>query len=299
MAAAVQARIAELRRLIEKANHDYYDLAQPTVGDRDYDLWEQELLRLEAEHPEYATPDSPVRRVAGGTSEGFRKVTHEPPMQSLDKTHAKGELAEFDAFVRKTVTGFTYAVEPKVDGISLSLRYSNGRLVRAATRGNGVVGDDITANVRTIATIPKTLPEGAPRELEVRGEAYMTREGFVALNERQAAAGLEEFANPRNACAGSLKQLDPKVTAQRPLDVVIYNAGGVGCDGFASHTEMITAFREWGFPVAPWSKSCRTMDEVFAAIDALPPFVLSFQLFEGETSFESPAVHLAAGGCSV
>ena len=267
--AEIQARIAELRRLIEKANHDYYDLHQPTVGDRDYDLWEAELLRLEDANPEFRDAASPVRNVAGGVSEGFAKVTHHPPMQSLDKTHAKGELAEFDAFVRKTVSGFTYVVEPKVDGVSLSLRYSGGRLVQAATRGNGTVGDDITANVRTIRTIPQALPPDAPRELEVRGEAYMTREGFVELNRRQAEAGLEEFANPRNACAGSLKQLDPKVTAQRPLDVVIYNAGGVGCDGFASHSEMIAAFRAWGFPVAPWSQSCRTMDEVFAAIDAL------------------------------
>ena len=263
--AKAKARIAELRALIEKANHDYYDLHQPTVGDRDYDMWERELLKLESDFPEFATADSPVRNVAGGLSEGFAKVTHDPPMQSLDKTHAKGELAEFDAFVRKTVEGFTYLVEPKIDGISLSLRYSGGRLVRAATRGNGLVGDDITANASTIATIPKTLPPDAPRELEVRGEAYMTREGFVELNARQEAAGLETFANPRNACAGSLKQLDSRVTAERPLDVV----GGVGCDGFASHSEMIAAFAKWGFPVAPWSKSCKTMDEVFAAIDEL------------------------------
>ena len=264
-----KARIDELRALIEKANHDYYDLHQPTVGDRDYDMWEQELLKLESDFPEFATADSPVRNVAGGLSEGFAKVTHDPPMQSLDKTHAKSELAEFDAFVRKSVEGFTYLVEPKVDGISLSLRYSGGRLVRAATRGNGSVGDDITANASTIATIPKVLPPDAPRELEVRGEAYMTREGFVELNARQEAAGLETFANPRNACAGSLKQLDSRVTAERPLDVVIYNAGGVGCDGFASHSEMIAAFKSWGFPVAPWSRFCKTIDEVFAAIDEL------------------------------
>ncbi len=265
----IKVRIDELRRLIEKANRDYYDLQQPTVGDRDYDLWEAELLRLEDANPEFRDASSPVRKVAGGVSEGFAKVTHHPPMQSLDKTHAKTELAEFDAFIRKTVAGFTYVVEPKIDGISLSLRYSGGRLVQAATRGNGAIGDDITANVRTIRTIPRMLPPDAPRELEVRGEAYMTREGFVELNRRQAEAGLEEFANPRNACSGSLKQLDPKVTAQRPLDVIIYNAGGVGCDGFASHSEMIAAFRTWGFPVAPWSARCRTMDEVFAAIDAL------------------------------
>ena len=273
----IEKRIAELRALIEKANRDYYDLHQPTVGDRDYDLWEAELLRLEQENPEFATDDSPVRNVAGGVSEGFAKVTHEPPMQSLDKTHSKEELSDFDAMVRKEADGFTYVVEPKVDGVSLSLRYENGILVRAATRGNGRVGDDITANARTIKSIPQVLPDTAPRTLEVRGEAYMTREGFVELNKRQAAAGLEEFANPRNACAGSLKQLDAKVTAERPLAVVIYNAGGVGCDGFASHSEMIAAFREWGFPVAPWSKSCKTMDEVFSAIDELQERRHSFQ----------------------
>ena len=277
----IEKRIAELRALIEKANRDYYDLHQPTVGDRDYDLWEAELLRLEQENPEFATDDSPVRNVSGGVSEGFAKVTHEPPMQSLDKTHSKEELSDFDSYVRaqlhSTPDTYTYLVEPKIDGVSLSLRYENGILGRAATRGNGRVGDDITANARTIKTIPQVLPDTAPRTLEVRGEAYMTREGVVELNKRQAAAGLEEFANPRNACAGSLKQLDAKVTAERPLAVVIYNAGGVGCDGFASHSEMIAAFREWGFPVAPWSKSCKTMDEVFSAIDELQERRHSFQ----------------------
>lgn len=265
----IKVRIEELRAKIAKANHDYYDLNQPTVGDRDYDLWEAELLKLENENPEFADANSPVRQVAGGVAEGFKKVTHNPPMQSLDKTHAKGELADFDAFIRKTVSGFTYVIEPKVDGISLSLKYSGGKLVQAATRGNGTIGDDITANALTIASIPKTLPEGAPKELEVRGEAYMTREGFLELNQRQAAAGLEEFANPRNACAGSLKQLDARVTATRPLDVVIYNAGGTGCDGFESHTEMIAAFASWGFPTAPWSKRVESLDEMFAAIDEL------------------------------
>lgn len=264
-----QQRIDELRQLIEKANHDYYDLHQPTVGDADYDRWETELLRLEQDFPEFATADSPVQNVAGGVLEGFAKVRHQPPMQSLDKTHSKEELADFADFITKTISGFTYLVEPKIDGISLSLKYSKGRLVQAATRGNGTIGDDITANVRTIRSIPRRLPADAPQELEVRGEAYMTREGFVELNRRQAAAGLEEFANPRNACAGSLKQLDSRVTAERPLDVVIYNAGGIGCEDFASHSEMIAAFAKWGFPVAPWSKSCATMNEVFAAIDEL------------------------------
>ena len=262
-------RIEELRALIERANHEYYDLNQPTVGDRDYDLWEQELLKLETDFPQFASVDSPVRKVSGGVSEGFAKVRHEPPMQSLDKTHSFDELRLFDDFITKTIQGFTYLVEPKIDGISVSLRYEDGVLKRAATRGNGTIGDDITANAMTIKSIPRTLPAAAPRLLEVRGEAYMTREGFVELNQRQAALGLEEFANPRNACAGSLKQLDAKVTAERPLDVVIYNAGGVGCEVFKSHTEMIEAFRRWGFPVAPWSKACATIDEVFSAINEL------------------------------
>ena len=264
-----KSRIVELRALIEKANRDYYELHQPTVGDRDYDLWEKELLALEEEFPQFASADSPVRNVASDITEGFAKVRHDPPMQSLDKTHSFDELRTFDDFITRSITGFTYLVEPKIDGISLSLRYSGRRLVRAATRGNGTIGDDITANVMTIASVPKTLPDSAPAELEVRGEAYMTRDGFVLLNEKLASEGKEEFANPRNACAGSLKQLDSKVTAERPLDVVIYNAGGVGCDGFASHSEMIAAFAKWGFPVAPWSRFCHDIEEVFAAINEL------------------------------
>lgn len=268
------ARAAELRRLIEKANRDYYDLHAPTVGDADYDAWERELLALEAKHPELADASSPVRNVAGGVLDGFAKVVHDPPMQSLDKTHKKDELEAFDEFLRHELGssgsgGWHYVVEPKIDGVSLSLRYEDGVLMRAATRGNGRVGDDITANVRTIASIPQTLPPTAPRVLEVRGEAYMTREGFVELNAREEAEGREAFANPRNACAGSLKQLDSRVTASRPLDVVIYNAGGVGCDDFVEHGEMISTFGKWGFPVAPWFKVCSSLEEVFAAIDEL------------------------------
>ena len=264
-----QARISWLVREIDRHDRLYYVEARPVIGDRDYDLLYNELLKLEREYPQFLDPNSPTQRVSGAPAEGFEQVRHEPPMQSLDKTHSKGELADFDAMVRKEAEGFTYLVEPKVDGVSMSLRYENRRLVRAATRGNGTVGDDVTQNVRTIKAVPLTLPDKAPETLEVRGEVYMTRDGFVKLNEREEGEGRDPFANPRNACAGSLKQLDAKVTAERPLDVVIYNAGGVGCDGFSSHSEMIAAFREWGFPVAPWSKSCKTIDEVFAAIDEL------------------------------
>ena len=241
-------RIAFLRAEINRHDRLYYVEARPVIGDRDYDLLYEELLRLEREHPEFDDPSSPTHRVSGESIGGFAQVTHSPPMQSLDKTHSRGELADFDAFVRKEIDGFTYSVEPKIDGVSIALRYEKRKFVLAATRGNGTVGDDVTVNVRTIKSV---------------------RDGFVKLNEREESLGREPFANPRNAAAGSLKQLDPSEVARRPLDVVIYNAGAKGCDGFATHSEMIAAFRKWGFPVSPWSRNCATMDEVFAAIDEL------------------------------
>ena len=205
-----RSRIESLVAEINRHDRLYYVEARPVIGDRDYDLLYEELLRLEREFPQFLDPDSPTQRVSGAPTSAFVQVRHEPPMQSLDKTHAKSELAEFDAFVRKSVSGFTYLVEPKVDGVSLSLRYEGRRLVRAATRGNGIVGDDVTANVRTVRSVPLALPATAPDLLEVRGEIYMTRDGFAELNAREEAEGREAFANPRNACAGSLKQLDPK-----------------------------------------------------------------------------------------
>lgn len=270
--AQIKERILELRRLITKANHDYYDLHRPTVGDADYDLWERELRQLESENPEFDSDSSPDKIVAGGVTDGFAKVYHNPPMQSLDKTHEKSELEAFDTFLRRELAAdidWGYVVEPKIDGLSISLRYKNGVLITAATRGNGAVGDDVTENVRTIRSIPERLPFDAPAELEVRGEVYMTREGFAELNDALEEKGAEIFANPRNAAAGSLKQKDPKETAKRPLDVVIYNAGGVGCDSFETHTEMMEAFRRWGFPSTEWTRYCQTMKDVLGAIDDL------------------------------
>ncbi len=266
---SIGERIGFLRSEIERHDRLYYVEARPVIGDRDYDILYEELLKLERENPEFASSFSPTQRVSGEPVAGFAQVKHEPAMQSLDKTHTKGELADFDAMVRKEVQGFTYNVEPKVDGVSMSLLYEDRRLVRAATRGNGLTGDDVTLNVKTIRSVPLRLPDSAPDLLEVRGEVYMTRDGFVKLNAREEEAGREPFANPRNAAAGSLKLLDPKEVAERPLDIVIYNAGGSGCDGFASHSGMIGAFREWGFPVTPWSKTCETIDDVYAAIDEL------------------------------
>lgn len=268
---SVEERIKFLRREIDRHDRLYYVEARTEIGDRDYDLLYEELLKLEREHPEFFDETSPTQRVSGEPIEGFTQVSHNPPMQSLDKTHSFGELEVFDSMVRKDLSGeiFNYNVEPKVDGVSMSLYYENRKLVRAATRGNGSVGDDVTKNVRTIKAVPLTLPATAPEKLEVRGEVYMTRDGFIKLNAREEEAGHEMFSNPRNAAAGSLKQLDPKETASRPLDIVIYNAGGCGCDDFKSHAEMIKAFKSWGFPVAPWSKNCRTIKEVCIAIDEL------------------------------
>ena len=273
----IEERMAYLRAEIDKNDRLYYVEARPAIGDADYDKLYNELLALEKAHPELVVPESPTQRVSGAPLSGFSQVRHEPPMQSLDKTHAKSDLADFDAFVRKEVDGFTYIVEPKIDGVSMSLLYEDRRLVCAATRGNGTVGDDVTANVRTIRSVPLSLPPDAPERLEVRGEVYMTRDGFAALNARLEDEGEEAFANPRNAAAGSLKQLDARICAQRPLDIVIYNAGGVGCDDFDSHTAMIAAFRKWGFPVAPWSRSCATIEDVFAAIDELEKMRHSFR----------------------
>lgn len=266
-----QARLQFLRAEIHRHDCLYYVEARPEIGDADYDALYRELEKLEREHPEWITPDSPTQRVSGEPISAFRQVRHDPPMQSLDKTHAKGDLVDFDAFLRRQLPDevWDYVVEPKVDGLSLSLLYEHGELIRAATRGNGDVGDDVTANVKTIRSIPLRLPSDAPEFLEVRGEVYMTREGFVALNKREEDAGREPFANPRNAAAGSLRQLDPREVARRPLDVVIYAAGALRGTTFPTHTEMIRAFHSWGFKTPPWQRLCMDIQHVLAAIDEL------------------------------
>lgn len=263
-------RIAYLRAEILRHDRLYYVEARPVISDADYDALWSELEALERAHPEWVTLDSPTQRVSGAPLEGFAKVRHDPPMRSLDKTYDRKELEQFDAFLRAQLPGeaWDYVVEPKVDGLSLSLLYRNGRLVRAATRGNGEVGDDITANVRTIRSIPLTIPCDAPL-VEVRGEIYMTREGFAALNRQEEEAGHEPFANPRNAAAGSVKLLDPREVAKRPLDAVLYAAGALKGIAFTTHTEMLRAFAAWGFRTPPWQRLCMDMAQVMAAIDEL------------------------------
>jgi DNA ligase (NAD+) len=270
-------RLNFLRAEINRHDRLYYVEARPEIGDADYDALYREMLAIERDHPGWVTPDSPSQRVSGEPVSGFKQVRHDPPMRSLDKTHSKSDLVDFDTFLRKQMPGevWDYVVEPKVDGVSLSLLYLGGRLTRAATRGNGDVGDDVTANIKTIRSVPLSIPD-APPILEVRGEVYMTRTGFVELNRREEEAGREPFANPRNAAAGSLKQLDPREAARRPLDVVIYAAGKISGRVFPTHSQMIETFRQWGFKTPPWQRLCIDMAHVLAAIDELQKLRHSF-----------------------
>ncbi|MFA7173371.1 MAG: NAD-dependent DNA ligase LigA [Kiritimatiellia bacterium] len=266
----IAEKVVELRKIISRHDYLYYVEAKPEIGDADYDALYRELEELEKNHPHFLTPDSPTQRVGGEPLKEFQQVRHNPPMQSLDKTHSLAELTDFDTFLSRQLSGevWDYVVEPKIDGVAFSIIYQNGRLNRAATRGNGAIGDEITANIKTIRSIPLVI-ENAPELLEVRGEVYMTRSGFAELNEREEEAGREPFMNPRNAAAGSLKQLDPRIAAQRPLDAVIYAAGAIKGTSFSTHGEMIQRFAEWGFKTPPWQRLCVDMPAVFDAITEL------------------------------
>jgi DNA ligase (NAD+) len=263
-------RVAFLRNEIRRHDRLYYVEARPEIGDADYDALYRELEALEREHPEWVSPDSPTQRVGGAPLSAFKQVRHSPPMMSLDKTHSRDDLVEFDTFIRKQLPNqvWDYVVEPKVDGVAFSLLYEKGILVRAATRGNGDVGDDITANVKTIRSIPLSIAN-APELLEVRGEVFMTRLGFAELNRREEEAGREPFMNPRNAAAGSLKQLDPREVALRPLEAILYAAGTLKGVEFNTHGSLLKQFSDWGFKTPPWLRLCVDMQAVFAAIDEL------------------------------
>ncbi len=254
-------RLAQLRETLHHHAHLYYTLDAPEVSDAQYDAWFQELQRLEAEHPEWLTPDSPTQRVGGAVLDGFASVTHAVPMLSIrTETDVEASGAEaFDARIRKELglgpqdPPVAYVTELKFDGLAMSLRYEGGILVQAATRGDGQTGEDVTANVRTIGQIPLRLfGEGVPSVLEVRGEVYMARADFDALNTRQAAAGEKTFVNPRNAAAGAVRQLDSGIAAQRPLSFFAYGLGEVQWAGDAptQHMELLMRLKAWGFPVA-------------------------------------------------
>lgn len=284
-----EQRHAQLRREIEEHDRAYYVEARPTISDADYDALFRELRDIEAAHPELVTPDSPTQRVGGKATAGFKQVRHRVPMLSLDNLFAEKrsqakDAAELDAMraaerdrvakwiasVEKLLPGEALAwhVEPKVDGVAVSLRYEVGLFVTGATRGDGEMGDDITENLKTIRAIPLRI-EGAPDVLEVRGEVYLPVEGFRRICAEMSAAGEEPFANPRNAAAGSLKQLDPALVAKRPLSIVLYGLGEHSGDEPETQAAMLDWLGSLGFPVPQFRRVCADADAVFAAIEEL------------------------------
>jgi DNA ligase (NAD+) len=269
----VRERMRTLEGELRRHTRLYYEEAAPVIPDGEFDALMRELRDLEAAHPQWASADSPTRRVGGAATEGFAHVEHAVPMMSLDNTYSEGELREFDARVRKGLglaegDEVEYVVEPKIDGVSISLRYERGVLVRASTRGDGKTGDDITANARTIAGVPERV-DCAAEVLEVRGEAYMPNAVFAELNAARAAAGEPPLANPRNATAGSLKQLDPAVTASRRLAVLLYAPGELKGVEVASQGRWLEFLAELGFPTAAFWWRCRGIGEAWERIEEL------------------------------
>ncbi len=257
-------KIERLTRLLEEANYQYYVLDDPKMPDYEYDRMLRELEELEARYPQYASPISPTKRVGGEALSQFEKVEHPVPLESLQDVFSKEELGEFEEKVSGAVSGAVYSVEPKVDGLSVALEYVDGKFVRGATRGDGRVGEDVTENLKTIRSIPMTL-EGAPHRLIVRGEVFMAKNTFEKLNAQREQAGQPLFANPRNAAAGSLRQLDPKIAAQRQLDILIFNLQLVEGVAFSSHTETLEYLRALRFPVIPLVQ-CRGFEEIWKTV---------------------------------
>jgi DNA ligase (NAD+) len=280
--AGAAARVAELRRQLEHHNYRYYVLDDPEIPDVEYDRMFRELQALEAAHPELVTADSPTKRVGGAPVAGFSEVRHLVPMLSLDNAFSADELVAFDRRIRErlqTDEAVDYSAETKLDGTAVSLLYENGRLVRGATRGDGQSGEDISHNVRTIDSIPlKLRGERCPALLEVRGEVYMPKAGFAALNARLAKEGAKTFVNPRNAAAGTLRQLDPRIAATRPLEFFAYGVGHFE-DGTLPdrHSEILHLLKDWAVRVSPLSRrvqgaeGCQAYyDEIAAQRDSLP-----------------------------
>jgi DNA ligase (NAD+) len=261
----VAARIRSLREELHHHNRMYYLENRPEISDAEYDALMAELIHLETAFPDLVTPDSPSQRVGGEPLEGFASVEHNIPMLSLDNTYSREEVFAFDKRVRKALPhpdDMDYVVEPKVDGVAVSLRYEDNVFVQGSTRGNGLVGDDITANLRTIRTIPLRLQGDTIPILEVRGEVYMPRNAFEKLNEEKEAAAEEPFANPRNAAAGSLKLLDPRISAKRKLDIVIHSLGDAEGASFSTHIEFLERLRTLGLKRNEGFRRCKGIESV-------------------------------------
>jgi DNA ligase (NAD+) len=263
-------KVEELRSQIRRHDHLYYVLNAPEITDAEYDKLFAELRKLEEAHPELVIADSPTQRVSGKPLTAFKSIWHAIPMLSIDNTYSADELREFDERVAKLLETrrYQYVVELKIDGLAISIRYESGRLVTAATRGDGETGDDVTANVRTIKAVPLRLTgEGVPEVLEVRGEVYMPKKSFAALNQQKEEEGEPPFANPRNSAAGSLKLLDARITATRNLSFFAYSTGEASRLPAETHYETLAAFKKMGLPVNPNIKKAETIDEVIRICD--------------------------------
>ena len=260
----IKTELERLRDDVRRHDYLYYVKGEPEISDFEYDRLYRRLVELEEKYPELVTPDSPTQRVGGAPAEGFAEVRHEPPMLSLDNAYAEDEVREWDERVRKGLgaDGAAYVCEAKIDGVAIALEYEDGVLARGSTRGDGFTGDDITANLKTIHDVPLRLSEPPPGRLEVRGEAYMTREGLAELSRRREAAGQPLFANPRNATAGTLKLLDPREVARRPLHAWLYYVITEEAD-IPTQAEALEHLERWGFSVNPNRRRCAGLDEMF------------------------------------
>lgn len=262
-----QQRILELRKILDRLAYEYYVLDKPSVSDQEYDRYYQELLKLEDEFPQYRDSNSITQRVGGVVLDAFEKVSHKRRMLSLDNAFNLEDLMAFDERVRQSVKNPEYVVELKMDGLAISLHYHNGRFVQAVTRGDGLVGEDVTNNVRTIASIPMHIDmEG---DVEVRGEVIMPKKSFEALNEQRRKQGEEEFANPRNAAAGSIRQLDSRIAASRKLDAYLYYFEGAQQHAMHTHEEALEALEAMRIKVNPLRKVCKNMQEVWQFIQEM------------------------------
>jgi len=264
-------RIGELRDLIEYHNRRYYQLDDPEISDAEYDRLMRELAELEAQHPDIDRSGSPTQRVGAAPLEKFRPVTHLTPMLSLGNAFSEQEMIEFHERLRRLLgdrTDLDFVAEPKIDGVAVNLVYETGRLAVGSTRGDGMTGEDVTQNLRTIRTLPLQMTpvpgRRFPARIEIRGEVYLEKEAFRRLNERRLSQGENAFANPRNAAAGSLRQLDPRITARRPLGIFCYGTGLVEGESFRSHWDILQALREWGFPTNPNVRLARTIEDCIA-----------------------------------
>ena len=262
-------RIAALSEELEQHNYNYYILAKPTISDYEFDMKLEELARLEKAFPEYLSPTSPTQRVGGGVTKEFQTVEHRYPMLSLANSYSREEIEDFISRIRKSIAGdLEFCCELKFDGLSISLQYENGMLVRSVTRGDGTRGDDVTTNVRTIRTVPLKLHGDFPSFFEMRGEIVMPFESFNRLNEARAEAGDDLFANPRNAAAGTLKLQDSKVVAHRRLDNYCYYMMMDDLESrYQTHYESLMAARKWGFNISNFMALCKTTEEIFEFID--------------------------------